>query len=249
MAGGYPLSINGIRIPTSEALYQACRFPHKPDIQKLIIGQASPMTAKMVSKPHRKDSRLDWDEVRVQIMHWCLRVKLVQHWEKFSNLLLSTEDRPIVEESYRDPFWGAKPTNTETLIGINVLGQLLTELREKLKSSCLNELRVIEPPALPEFFLIGNSIGILESSNPKYTNTPIVLEQLMRDSDIKSIITPSIKSKVTSTEDQLDRTPTLTSPIQHELAAIQLVLPLEGISQAATLQKPNTTTSLPKTSW
>src|SRR2546421_6292673 len=72
MAGGYPLFINGIRIPTSEALYQACRFPHKPEIQKLILGQASPMTAKMVSKPHRKDSRTDWDEVRVEIMHWCL---------------------------------------------------------------------------------------------------------------------------------------------------------------------------------
>src|SRR6266704_6624321 len=111
MAGGYSLFINGIRILTSEALYQACRFPHKPDIQKLIIGQASPMTAKMVSKPHRKDSRPDWDEVRVQIMRWCLRVKLAQHWETFGELLLSTGERSIVEESSRDPFWGAKPTN------------------------------------------------------------------------------------------------------------------------------------------
>ena len=66
------------------------------------------MTAKMVSKPHRKDSRSDWDEVRVQIMRWCLRVKLAQHWETFGELLLSTGERPIVEESSRDPFWGAK---------------------------------------------------------------------------------------------------------------------------------------------
>src|SRR6266566_7792794 len=100
MAGGYPLSIYGIRVLTSEALYQACRFPHLPDVQKLIIGQASPMTAKMKSKPYRKDSRSDWDAVRVNIMRWCLRVKLIQHWEKFGDLLLSTGDHPIFEESY-----------------------------------------------------------------------------------------------------------------------------------------------------
>ncbi len=52
MAGGYPLLINSIRIPTSEALYQACRFPHKPDIQKLIIGQVSPMTLNTSTLPN-----------------------------------------------------------------------------------------------------------------------------------------------------------------------------------------------------
>jgi len=53
------------------------------------------MTAKMVSKPHRKDSRSDWDEVRVQIMRWCLRVKLAQHWETFGELLLQESDQSL----------------------------------------------------------------------------------------------------------------------------------------------------------
>src|SRR5437763_6315333 len=133
MAGGYPLSINGIRILTSEALYQACRFPHLPEIQRLIIGQTSPISAKMKSKSYRKDSRTDWDAVRVQIMRWCLHVKLVQHWEKFGSHLLYTGNKPIVEVSYRDQFWGAKPINTESLSGLNVLGRLLIELRDKLR--------------------------------------------------------------------------------------------------------------------
>ena len=30
MAGGFPLVVNGTEIRTSEALYQACRFPHLP---------------------------------------------------------------------------------------------------------------------------------------------------------------------------------------------------------------------------
>lgn len=162
MAGGYPLSINGIRILTSEALYQACRFPHLPEVQKLIIGQKSPMAAKMKSKPYRKDSRSDWDDVRVQVMRWCLRVKLVQHWEKFGDLLVSTGDKPIVEESYRDQFWGAKPTDDETLCGANVLGRLLVELREQLKGSDPQKTWVVEPPPLSNFLLLGGPIDSIE---------------------------------------------------------------------------------------
>src|SRR5436190_6849081 len=88
MAGGFPLFINGVRILTSEALYQACRFPHLPDVQREIIAQASPMRAKMKSKPYRDNSRPDWERVRNSIMKWCLRVKLAQNWESFGELLL-----------------------------------------------------------------------------------------------------------------------------------------------------------------
>jgi ribA/ribD-fused uncharacterized protein len=167
MASGYPLFINGIYIPTSEALYQACRFPHKPDLQKVIIGQKSPMTAKMKSKPYRKDSRPDWDSVRVDIMWWCLQVKLAQHWEKFGDLLLSTGDNPIIEESYKDQFWGAKPMNAEKLIGTNILGQLLTILREQLKGSDTDKLRHVPPPALSQFLLIDKSVSAIKSTNSK----------------------------------------------------------------------------------
>ena len=41
MAAGFPLRVNGADIPTSEALYQACRFPHLPDVQRLIVAQKS----------------------------------------------------------------------------------------------------------------------------------------------------------------------------------------------------------------
>ena len=133
MAAGFPFEVNGVRIPSSEALYQACRFPHMPEVQRLIISQRSPMTAKMRSKPHRKNSRSDWNQVRVPVMRWCLRVKLAQNWQKFAELLLTTEERPIVEESGKNDFWGAKPLENGTLVGRNVLGRLLMELREELK--------------------------------------------------------------------------------------------------------------------
>jgi len=163
MAGGYPLRVNGIRILTSEALYQACRFPHRPEVQTLIIGQKSPMTAKMKSKPYRHDSRPDWDQVRVKIMRWCLRVKLAQNWRVFSELLLATGERPIVEESRKDDFWGAKATDDGTLVGMNVLGRLLMELREAVKADGRELLMRVQPLAIPDFLLGGRQIEAVGS--------------------------------------------------------------------------------------
>ena len=165
MASGYPLNIHGVRIPTSEALYQACRYPHLPDVQKEIIGQHSPMTAKMKSKPHRNDSRPDWDEVRYKIMRWCLRVKLAQHYKEFGRLLLATRDRPIVEQSRKDDYWGAKVVDEvgETLVGQNVLGRLLMELREVLKTDADEALKVVPPLSIPDFLLLDKPIGEVTS--------------------------------------------------------------------------------------
>lgn len=164
MAAGFPLRVNGVRIKTSEALYQACRFPHMPEVQQLIIGENSPMTAKMRSKPYRRVSRHDWDFVRVKIMRWCLRVKLAQNWREFGRLLLTTGDRPIVEQSSKDDFWGAKVADDGTLVGMNVLGRLLMELREHLKGDEAESLRFIEPLAISEFLLFGQPIEAVEAA-------------------------------------------------------------------------------------
>jgi type I restriction enzyme S subunit len=167
MAPGFPVRVNGVRILTVEALYQACRFPHRPEVQRKIIEQTSPMTAKMVGKPFRDDSRPDWDRVRVKIMRWVLRLKLAMHWAKFSELLLSTDDRPIVEDSRKDDFWGAMPTDSVTLVGMNVLGRLLMELREEIKQGA--ELRRVEPPEIPNFLLFGESLGAVDFRTDKST--------------------------------------------------------------------------------
>ena len=160
MAGGFPLVVNDIRIRTSEALYQACRFPHMPEIQRLIIEQKSPMTAKMKGKPHRHNSRPDWNAVRVKIMRWCLRVKLAQNRDSFSELLLETANLPIVEQSRRDDFWGAKPVDEHILIGVNALGRLLMELREQVKDDPSELLRV-DPLPIPNFLLYGHQIEVV----------------------------------------------------------------------------------------
>ena len=158
MAGGFPLVVNGIDIRTSEAIYQACRFPHLPDLQHEIIAQKSPMTAKMKGKPYRHISRPDWDAVRIKIMRWCLQVKLAQNWNTFSEALLETGDMPIVEHSRSDDFWGAKPIDSNTLVGTNALGRLLMELRERLKHEPPEVLQHVAPITIPEFLLYSYPI-------------------------------------------------------------------------------------------
>lgn len=164
MAGGFPIRVNGLRILTSEALYQACRYPHRPDLQRLIIDQKSPMAAKMKSKPHRTtDSRPDWHMIEADVMRWCLQVKLKQNWSRFEPLLRATGERSIVEESHRDDFWGAIAVKNDTqhLIGRNVLGRLLMELRSEIHDRRRTIDTPIEPLPITGFLLEGVPISCL----------------------------------------------------------------------------------------
>lgn len=161
MASGFPLLVNGVSIRTSEALYQAMRFPHLPDLQAKIIRQASPMAAKMVTKPYRdNDSRPDWMVIRVSVMNWAIRVKLAQNFVSFGDLLLSTGSRPIVEESLRDDYWGAKPFGVGQLRGQNVLGTLLGLLRTDLLNEPETLIRVTPPPV--GLMLFRQPVGVIE---------------------------------------------------------------------------------------
>jgi ribA/ribD-fused uncharacterized protein len=158
MAAGFPISVNGHKIRTVEALYQACRYPHDRELQSKIIEQRSPMTAKMISRKHYEQTRDDWYQVRVKIMKWCLRIKLLNNWNDFRQILLSTDKMDIVEKSRRDDFWGAVPDDDSSLIGVNALGRLLMELRNEV-AHMQEPLPSVQPPNVPEFLLLGQPIG------------------------------------------------------------------------------------------
>lgn len=157
MAGGYVITINNNKILTSEAIYQACRYPDYPVIQEEILLQRSPMTAKMVSKKYLNHTRNDWNQVRVPIMEWCLRAKLVNNFLTFGELLKSTKDFDIVEESHKDQFWGARSINN-TFVGVNALGRLLMKLRNDYISYEKYDLFVLEPLKIKNFYLYSTPI-------------------------------------------------------------------------------------------
>ena len=134
MAFGYPLVVNDVVFSSSEGLYQALKFPHAPDFQRHIAVQPSGMAAKSAAY-ERQDIRPDWDEMRVAAMKYAVAAKLVQHPERFHAALQGTQHLPIVERANKDPYWGAKPAFRDhtSLMGTNMLGKLLTALRESLR--------------------------------------------------------------------------------------------------------------------
>lgn len=159
MATIYPLKVNGISIKTSEALYQACRFPHLPEIQKKIIEEKSPMTVKMISNSNKRRSRDDWEIVRLKVMRWCVNVKLAQNFISFGKLLHQTGLKNIVENSAKDNFWGAIPNEDGTVFtGKNALGRLLMDLRKTFYSEDRYSLLYVEPIQINDFLLYGESI-------------------------------------------------------------------------------------------
>lgn len=75
----------------------------------------------------RSYRRPDWDEVKVDVMRSILRAKAAQH-DYVRRKLLATGDRELVENSWRDDFWGWGPNQD----GQNMLGKLWMEVRAEL---------------------------------------------------------------------------------------------------------------------
>jgi ribA/ribD-fused uncharacterized protein len=171
MSNEFPLRVNGLQIGSSEAPYQAFRFPHRPDWQQEILAAPHAMQAKMKSKKEgrrKEHSRPDWEAIQVEVMRWCLRVKLAHHVTKFGGLLRWSAPRPIVERSQKDRIWGAVLEKDGVLRGQNRLGQLLMELCEKLLACKLagqeSRLLRVEPPQIPDFLLLGQAIAVIDNT-------------------------------------------------------------------------------------
>lgn len=132
MGNAHGVVVNGVRIKNTEALYQACRFPDYPDIQKEILETKSGMAAKMCSKKYRKThTRADWREVRLDVMRYCVELKLYQNWGHLKPLLIETGDRPIVELSHKDQYWGTTVVQNDNKFveGENVLGEIWNDIK------------------------------------------------------------------------------------------------------------------------
>lgn len=160
MAKNYPLFVNEILINSVELLYQALKFSLNPDIQNQILSQDNPMKAKEISRQHKDLVRKDWDNIKYLVMEWCLRIKLMQNWDKLSELLRSTGRRPIVEYSTKDAVWGALPVDEDRLEGKNALGRLLMKIRRDYIEPNKKIERVI-PPNITGLLLLGFPISVV----------------------------------------------------------------------------------------
>lgn len=147
----YPIYLKKVYVNSSEALYQAMKYPNYPEIQKKIIKSETPKESKVESQKYKELMREDWDDIKEEVMLWCLRVKLLNNWIRFGKLLHSTKNYNIVEISYRDEFWGAIPKD-KIYYGYNTLGKLLMKLRDEYRENGLDDY-VVYPPNIKEFKL------------------------------------------------------------------------------------------------
>ena len=163
MSSEYPMFVNEVCIPSVEALYQALKFPLQPQIQFEIVKESNAMRAKVISRNYQEFVRPDWNEIKFEVMEWCLKVKLIQNRETFGSLLRSTKDLPIVEYSTKDNLWGAIPDGEGHLRGVNALGRLLMKVRSEY---ILNEkeMEYVMAPAITGFLLFGTKVSKVYSS-------------------------------------------------------------------------------------
>lgn len=165
MAPNYAVFVNEICVPNIESLYQACKFPLYPEIQKQILEENNPMKAKQISRNFQSYVRQDWDQIKYSVMEWCLKVKLLQNWDKFGSLLRESGQSVIVEFSKKDIVWGAAPKDNDTLEGGNAMGRLLMKLRAEYIDSNKRPQRIL-PPNVTGLLLYGNPIT--EVFTPEY---------------------------------------------------------------------------------
>lgn len=72
--------------------------------------------------------RPDWEKVKYQVMLECVKAKFEQHTD-LQDLLLSTGDEEIVENSPIDSYWGCGADGK----GQNMLGKVLMQVRDELR--------------------------------------------------------------------------------------------------------------------
>lgn len=128
----FNLKWRGFVFPTSEHAYHWEKFRNLYDqnglIRAAILNAPSAHEAFKISEENKGLRRRDWDEVKVDTMHNILWAKVHQH-EYVMRKLLATGSRELIEDSWRDDFWGWGPNRD----GKNMLGKVWMEIREELR--------------------------------------------------------------------------------------------------------------------
>jgi ribA/ribD-fused uncharacterized protein len=126
----FTLQWKGIRFDTSEAAYHCEKFPGPDGKMARFLIRTAPSAHEAFRRAqlNREYRRPDWDDVKVDVMRKILRAKAAQH-EYVLRKLLATGDRRLVENSWRDDFWGWGPSRD----GQNMLGRLWMEIRSELR--------------------------------------------------------------------------------------------------------------------
>lgn len=124
---GHGFTLDGSWWPTAEHYFQAQKFTDSELIER-VRSAPTPGDAKKIGNNRALPIRSDWDQIKDEVMRRAVEAKFAAH-RKLRDLLLSTGDEQIVENAPNDPYWGCGPDGK----GLNRLGQMLMEVRERLR--------------------------------------------------------------------------------------------------------------------
>jgi ribA/ribD-fused uncharacterized protein len=113
---------------TSEHAYHTEKFLDE-SLKEKIRAARSAHDSQKISHDYKENYRPDWHDVKVSIMKDILRAKVEQH-PYVKKKLLESGGRELVEDSWRDAFWGWGPNKD----GKNMLGKLWMEVREEVRA-------------------------------------------------------------------------------------------------------------------
>lgn len=119
----------GKRWMTSEHAYHSEKF-EDPKILDELKNACSAHDAMKLAHANKDKYRKDWDDIKLGVMKDILRAKVSQH-PYIKKKLIETGTRELVEDSWRDDFWGWGPNKD----GANHMGKLWMEVRDEIKNN------------------------------------------------------------------------------------------------------------------
>ena len=136
-----PVVVDGYSWKTSEAFYQAMKFPDRPDLQWNIFNAPMPKETKRIANANMSEMRPDWHGIKVDVMFQTLFYKK-RSSDLYVKKLVESYGKPIVELSIYDDFWGAYPNRPDVGIaeGRNMLGLCHMRARETTYSLTGNDI-------------------------------------------------------------------------------------------------------------
>lgn len=136
----YPCKIifETVEYPSVENAYQAAKCQNLADT-KLFVS-CSAISAKKLGR--KVKIKKDWETQKIEIMHQLLIQKFTE--PTLRQKLFETNPHELIEENYwGDTFWGRY--NGE---GLNILGQLLMDVRSDICPNCMGQIQTtfLTPP-------------------------------------------------------------------------------------------------------
>lgn len=120
-----PVIFDGIKYQNNEAAFQAQKCIDPKERSK--FSELNPSEAKKLGR--KIELRSDWEDVKVDLMKKIVFAKFTQNPD-LTLELLNTKDEELVEgNNWNDKIWGK--VNGE---GQNLLGKILMEVREEIRS-------------------------------------------------------------------------------------------------------------------